>query len=80
MNIADRGAGIPDGGLFTADQFQKSNDVTPKQHQPPARGALEEQPRGFKQRIEPAMKQCFTRTARTADILHIMPMREKPSD
>jgi hypothetical protein len=26
------------------------------------------------------MKQCFTRTARTADILHIMPMREKPSD
>lgn len=44
MNLADRGAGIPDGGLFTANQFQKSGDAAPKQGQPPERGALEAKP------------------------------------
>ena len=41
MNPADRGAGLPDGGLFTADQFQKAGDSQPKPGQPPARGAVE---------------------------------------
>ena len=25
INLANRGAGLPDGGLFTADQFQKAS-------------------------------------------------------
>jgi type I restriction-modification system DNA methylase subunit len=41
INLADRGAGLPDGGLFTPDQFQKGADAQPKRGQPPARGALE---------------------------------------
>jgi len=41
INIANRGAGLPDGGLFTREQFQKAGDVDPKQGQLPARGALE---------------------------------------
>jgi hypothetical protein len=41
INIANRGAGIPDGGLFTADQFQKASDAAPKAGQLPARGVVE---------------------------------------
>jgi len=41
INLADRGAGLPDGGLFTPDQFQKGADAQPKRGQPPSRGALE---------------------------------------
>ncbi|MGA2060522.1 MAG: type ISP restriction/modification enzyme [Thermoguttaceae bacterium] len=41
INLADRGAGLPDGGLFTPDQFQKGADAQPKHGQPPSRGALE---------------------------------------
>jgi len=41
INLANRGAGLPDGGFFTADQFQKSSDVHPKEGQLPARGVLE---------------------------------------
>jgi hypothetical protein len=41
INLANRGAGLPDGGLFTRDQFQKGGDAEPKQGQPPARGAIE---------------------------------------
>jgi len=41
INIANRGAGIPDGGLFTRDQFQKASDTAPKQGQLPARGVIE---------------------------------------
>ena len=41
INIANRGAGLPDGGLFTPDQFQKATDAAPKQGQLPARGVLE---------------------------------------
>jgi hypothetical protein len=40
INIANRGAGLPDGGMFTADQIKK-NDPNPMQGQPPARGVLE---------------------------------------
>ena len=41
INIANRGAGLPDGGLFTADQFQRQADAAPKQGQLPARGVME---------------------------------------
>lgn len=41
LTIANRGAGLPDGGFFTPDQFQKSTDAEPKQGQLPARGVLE---------------------------------------
>jgi hypothetical protein len=41
VNLANRGAGLPDGGLFTADQFQKPGDKEPKKGQPPSRGAIE---------------------------------------
>lgn len=37
----DTGAGIPDGGLFTADQFQQPTDAEPDAGQLPARGAIE---------------------------------------
>jgi len=40
INPANRGAGLPDAGLFTADQIQK-NDPNPMQGQLPARGVLE---------------------------------------
>ena len=32
---------MPDGGLFTADQFHRQADGTPKAGQLPARGAIE---------------------------------------
>ncbi|HZL37903.1 MAG TPA: type ISP restriction/modification enzyme [Tepidisphaeraceae bacterium] len=41
INIQNRGAGLPDGGLFTADQFQRQADGTPRPGQLPARGAIE---------------------------------------
>ncbi|MBZ5627666.1 MAG: N-6 DNA methylase [Acidobacteriia bacterium] len=42
INIKNRGAGLPDGGLFTQDQFQKlPEDGQPLQGQIPARGAIE---------------------------------------
>jgi hypothetical protein len=37
MNLANRGAGLPDGGLFTAEQFQKVSHAEPVPGQPPAR-------------------------------------------
>lgn len=40
INLANRGAGIPDGGLFTADQV-KRDDPNPIAGQAPARGAIE---------------------------------------
>jgi hypothetical protein len=40
INIANRGAGLPDGGLFTADQLKK-NDLNPMLGQLPERGAIE---------------------------------------
>jgi hypothetical protein len=40
INLANRGAGIPDGGLFTADQIKK-DDPDPMRGQPPSRGVIE---------------------------------------
>ena len=44
MMLANRGAGMPDGGMFTADQFRKASDHSPREGQLPARGALEVKP------------------------------------
>ena len=41
INIANQGAGLPDGGLYTRDQFQKTADTEPRQGQLPARGVVE---------------------------------------
>ncbi len=41
INIKNRGAGIPDGGLFTPDQFQRAADAEPLQGLLPSRGAIE---------------------------------------
>lgn len=44
INLANRGAGIPDGGLFTADQFPDSAAVEPLKGQIPSRGVIEVKP------------------------------------
>jgi Type ISP C-terminal specificity domain/N-6 DNA Methylase len=44
INLRNRGAGIPDGGLFTPDQFQRSSRTEPIAGQPPARGVIEIKP------------------------------------
>jgi len=44
LQLANRGAGNPDGGLYTPDQFQKLNDEEPIAGQKPARGAIEIKP------------------------------------
>ena len=41
INLKNQGAGLPDGGLFTASQFQKSGDVEPLNGQNPERGVIE---------------------------------------
>ena len=41
MNLKNLGAGMPDGGLFTADQFRRQTDSAPQSGQLPARGAIE---------------------------------------
>jgi len=41
INIKNRGAGLPDGGLFTPDQFQKPTEAEPLPGQIPARGVME---------------------------------------
>jgi len=41
LTLANRGAGLPDGGLFTPDQFQKPSDSEPLPGQIPARGVIE---------------------------------------
>ncbi len=45
INLRNRGGGIPDGGLFTADQFKRrpvaESDSDPFGGLPPARGAIE---------------------------------------
>ncbi len=40
INLQNRGAGIPDGGLFTPAQFQRNSNELIK-GQPPERGAIE---------------------------------------
>ncbi len=44
LTLKNRGAGLPDGGLFTKDQFQKLKDNQPLPGQKPARGAVEIKP------------------------------------
>ena len=39
--LKNRGAGLPDGGLFTKDQFRKLKDAQPLPGQKPGRGAIE---------------------------------------
>ncbi len=41
LTLKNRGAGLPDGGLFTKDQFQKPRDAEPLPGQKPGRGAIE---------------------------------------
>jgi hypothetical protein len=41
LTLANRGAGLPDGGLFTPDQFQKPSDGEPLPGQNPSRGVIE---------------------------------------
>jgi len=41
INIKNRGAGIPDGGFFTPDQFQKATESDQFMAQIPARGVIE---------------------------------------
>jgi hypothetical protein len=41
INLGNQGAGLPDGGLFTADQFQRLSDAELKPGQLPSRGAIE---------------------------------------
>jgi hypothetical protein len=41
INLQNAGAGLPDGGLFTADQFPKASAGEPRQGQLPSRGAIE---------------------------------------
>ncbi len=44
INLQNRGAGLPDGGLFTPDQLQEDEEII--QGQRPARGAIEVKPTG----------------------------------
>ncbi|HKS28372.1 MAG TPA: type ISP restriction/modification enzyme [Pyrinomonadaceae bacterium] len=41
INIKNRGAGLPDGGLFTAQQFARQGATEPREGQIPERGAVE---------------------------------------
>lgn len=41
INLANQGAGLPDGGLFTAEQFQRLANGALKPGQLPSRGAIE---------------------------------------
>jgi hypothetical protein len=44
IHIKNRGAGLPDGGFFTAEQFDRKAGREPKEGQPPSRGAIEVKP------------------------------------
>ncbi|MGH9874314.1 MAG: type ISP restriction/modification enzyme [Pyrinomonadaceae bacterium] len=41
INIQNSGAGLPDGGFFTAEQFRKQSSGELREGQPPARGCIE---------------------------------------
>ena len=41
INLKNQGAGLPDGGLFAVDQFQRASEAEPLPGQIPARGAIE---------------------------------------
>lgn len=42
--LKNTGAGEPDFGLYTANQFQRANDARPMEGQKPERGAIECEP------------------------------------
>ncbi len=44
INLQNVGAGLPDGGFFTQEQFQKFTDGAPLAGQTPARGVMEVKP------------------------------------
>lgn len=44
MNLRNQGAGMPDGGLFTPDQFPKGSHANPLQGAKPTRGVIEAKP------------------------------------
>lgn len=44
INLKNKGAGIPDGGLFTADILKKNTKAEPLEGLPPDRGAIEVKP------------------------------------
>ncbi len=44
INLQNVGAGLPDGGLFTPDLFQKPTEAKPLPGQIPARGVIEVKP------------------------------------
>jgi len=44
LSLRNRGAGLPDGGLFTAYQFRRRADAEPLPGQKPERGAIEVKP------------------------------------
>jgi len=44
MNLKNQGAGMPDGGLFTAEQIRKTSGVESIAGQLPARGVIEAKP------------------------------------
>ena len=46
ISLTNSGAGTPDGGFYTRQQFQRTSDAEPKQGQLPARGAVEVKPPG----------------------------------
>jgi hypothetical protein len=41
LTLKNQGAGLPDGGFFTTDQFQRVSETEPLLGQIPARGAIE---------------------------------------
>jgi hypothetical protein len=41
LTLRNQGAGLPDGGFFTIDQFQRISEIEPLPGQIPARGAIE---------------------------------------
>ncbi|MBN1459886.1 MAG: DNA methyltransferase, partial [Armatimonadetes bacterium] len=41
VNVRNLGAGVPDGGFFTTDQFPRVSSDDPAEGQIPSRGALE---------------------------------------
>lgn len=44
LQLANAGAGLPDGGLFTSDQLQRAKGTEPLLGQSPSRGAIEVKP------------------------------------
>ena len=58
INLRTVGAGMPDGGLFTADQFQKAAAAEPLEGQIPARGAIEVKGTGDDAWRRPTANRC----------------------